>query len=254
MGIIKRERKPILNALPWSPGFGPHICPRCYGAGFMVDRSEASYGQLMACDGCDRASRQTIARCWAVSSMEVSDARPRVMRGLEAYTEEAGSVIAAVGAFVRDRSGWLTLTGGSGTGKSHALEAMARYFLDSGTPCVYIASVYLWEYLGGVARGEHDQADYGERFRWICGLPALMLDELNVETATPFILKTRRALLAHRYRAALNGESVTVLASNDAPERWQDGAIADRALDSRFRHVFTGTRSYRQVKRGRGEA
>jgi hypothetical protein len=96
-------------------------------------------------------------------------------------------------------------------------------------------------------------------FVWRCDTCEATFDQADA-------LGTHRRLAHHpltpaiEYLAAsitarvLNGGSVTVLASNDAPERWQDGAIADRALDSRFRHVFTGTRSYRQVKRGRGEA
>jgi DNA replication protein DnaC len=215
----------------------------------MVDRSEPRYGQLVACDGCDRATKQTIARCWSVSSMDIAAPNPPSLVTLEPYTPEADTAIEAISAFIRERFGWLTLTGGSGTGKSHALESIARYFLVTGLPCVYIASLHLWEYLGGVARGEHDQTDYAERFRWLAALPALVIDELNVESATPFVFKTRRALLDARYRGALAGESVTVLASNDEPGRWQDGAVADRALDTRFVAVHTGTKSYRQVKR-----
>lgn len=250
-GRPERERKPILTALPWSPDYGPHVCVRCYGAGFMVDRSVEGGGRLVACDGCERVNTERLPRCWSVSSMEIGDTNPRQLRSLEPYTPEAATVIADVGEFIRERSGWLTLHGGTGTGKSHAGEGIARYFLATRLPTLYIASIFLWEYLGGVERG-HEQVDYAERFRWVASLPALVLDELNAETSTPFVFKTRRALLDARYRSAQNGESVTVLISNDAPERWQDGVIADRAQDTRFRVVFTGTRSYRQVQRERG--
>lgn len=243
------ERRPILDALPWSPDFGPHICERCYGAGWMVDRSGDGGRQLVACTTCDKAKGRMITRCWKVGSMNIADPRPPTLAGFEPYTPEAGEVIAAVGAFIRSRFGWLTLYGGTGTGKSHALEAIARYLLVTNVPTVYITSTALWEYLGGVARGEHDDVDYAERFRWFCELPGLAIDELNLEKSTDFVFRTRRSLLDHRYRAALAGQSVTVLASNDAPAVWSDSAVADRALDTRFVSVFTGTKSYRQVQR-----
>jgi hypothetical protein len=109
--------------------------------------------------------------------------------------------------------------------------------------------MFLWEYLGGVERGKHDDIDYAERFKWLRDLPALVIDELNVEKSSEFVFRTRRSLLDWRYRAALDGRSITVLASNDAPEAWQDSAIADRALDGRFVAVDTGKTSYRRIKR-----
>lgn len=245
------ERKPILDALPWSADFGPHICARCYGAGWMVDRSGDGGGQLVACTSCDKIAGRLIARCWRVGSMNIADPNPPTLPGFTAYTPEAGDVIAAGAAFLRERFGWLTLHGGTGTGKSHAVEAIARYLLATNVPTVYITSTALWEYLGGVPRGEHDDVDYAERFRWFCELPGLAIDELNLEKSTDFVFKTRRNLLNQRYRAGMQGQSVTVLASNDAPDRWQDSAVADRALDSRFMSVFTGTKSYRQVIRER---
>lgn len=248
-GRPERERKPIIDALPWSPDFGPHVCIRCYGAGFMVNRDERNYGQLIPCDGCEKVKTARLPRCWKVSGMNITVPNPPRFNTFEPYTDEAKAVISAVATFLRNPSGWLTLHGSSGTGKSHTLEAIARYFLTTNVPCVYITSTNLWEYLGGVARGEHEAVDYAEHYRWIVDLPALVIDEMNLERSSDFVFKTRRGLLDARYRAALNGQSVTVLASNDAPATWQDAAVGDRALDSRFVAIHSGTKSYRQVKR-----
>lgn len=251
MNTRRPERKPLLARLPWTDDYGPHVCPRCYGAGWMVDRSGDGGGQLVACTSCDKIAGRLISRCWKVSSMDIAVADPPRMATFTPYTPEAEQVIEAAGTFIRGRFGWLTLHGGTGTGKSHALEAIARYLLATSVPTVYITSTALWEYLGGVPRGEHDDVDYGERFRFFAEMPGLALDELNLERSTDFVFKTRRNLFDARYRAALATQSVTVLASNDAPADWQDSAVADRALDSRFMSVFTGTKSYRQVKRER---
>jgi DNA replication protein DnaC len=252
-GRQPRERKPIVDALPWSPDFGPHICPRCNGAGWLVSRDERNYGEMRPCENCDKANTQMIARCWKVSSMHITDAAPPRLNTFEPYTPEAEQVLAAMKAFIARPFGWLTLYGGTGTGKSHALEAIARYLLTTKVATVYITSTHLWEYLGGVARGEHEDVDYGERFRWLSEVPGLVVDELNLEKSTDFVFRTRRSLLDARYRSGLNSQAVTVIASNDAPDRWQDAAVADRALDTRFVAVFSGTKSYRQVKREQEE-
>lgn len=249
-GRLQRERKPVVDVLPnVSNDFNPDLCVRCHGAGWMVRRDEEHYGELVRCE-CDRAKMQSVGRCWSVSSMQANNPNAPRLNAFEPYTPEAEAVLAAMGTFVRQPFGWFTLYGGAGTGKSHALEAMIRYFLTTKVPAVYINSIYLWEYLGGVERGQHDSTDYAERFRWMCGVPALAIDELNVEKSTDFVFKTRRGLLDARYRAALGGQGVTIIASNDAPSGWSDAAVADRALDSRFVCVFSGTKSYRQVKRG----
>jgi DNA replication protein DnaC len=248
-GRQPRERKPIIDALPWSPDFGPHICPRCNGAGWLVSRDEGNYGELHLCENCDKATTQSIARCWKVSSMHITDGKPPKLNTFEPYTPEAEQVLAAMKAFIARPFGWLTLYGGTGTGKSHALEAIARYLLTTKVPTVYITSTHLFEYLGGVVRGEHEDVDYGERFRWVSEVPGLVIDELNLEKSTDFVFRTRRSLLDARYRSGLNSQTVTVIASNDAPSVWSDSAVADRALDTRFVAVHSGTKSYRQVKR-----
>lgn len=248
-GRPARERKPILDRLPWSDDYGPHLCARCRGVGWLVKHNSTNYPELIACDACDTSQVANVARCWKVSSMKADTANPPSIDTFKPHTEAAAAVHRAASTFIRERFGWFTLYGAPGTGKSHVTESIARYLLTTKVPCLYTTSVNLWEYLGGVGRGEHDQVDYAERYRWVSELPALVIDEMNVEKSTEFVFKTRRSLLDTRYRAALDGRGVTVLASNDAPGAWQDAAIGDRALDTRFVAIDTGTVSYRRIKR-----
>lgn len=245
----QHERKPILDRLPWSSDYGPHICPVCRGVGWLVKhRPDSNYPDLVACGSCDKAVTATIARCWKVSTLAADSANPPSLKHFESHNEAAAAAVKTVLAFYRNPWGWLTLTGSPGTGKSHLAESIARYFLLTNRPCVFTSSMFLWEYLGGVNNDQREDVDYAERFRWLSDLPALVIDEFNIEKSTEFVFKTRRTLLDYRYKAALDGRSVTVLASNDAPTVWQDAAIADRALDNRFVAVDTGTTSYRRIK------
>lgn len=248
-GKKQEKREPILDRLPWSDDYGPHICARCRGVGWLVKDNGTNYPELVACTSCDKAVTAEVARCWTASSMKADVPNAPSLRTFEPHNDVAAAVAQAASSFIRERSGWLTLYGAPGTGKSHIAEAIARYFLTTKVPCLFTSSVNLWEYLGGVGRGEHDTVDYAERFRWVRDLPALVIDEMNVEKSTEFVFKTRRSLLDYRYRAALDGRSVTVIASNDDPATWQDAAIGDRAMDTRFALVDTGTLSYRRIKR-----
>jgi DNA replication protein DnaC len=249
-GPQRQKRKPILDRLPFPDTYGPQICARCHGAGWMVDGSKNSnYPDLVKCESCDVVRTSEIARCWKVSSIKADDVKAPSIRTFEPHNAAADALLESAKGFVRKPFGWFTVYGSPGCGKTHITESIARYFLLTNTPTVFITSVYLWEYLGGVARGDHDQTDYAERFRWIRDLPALVIDEMNLEKSTEFVHKTRRTLLDARYKAALDGRGVTVLASNDAPLDWQDAAIGDRALDSRFVAIDAGTTSYRRIKR-----
>ena len=245
-----KKRDPITDTLPFSPSYHPDLCSVCLGVGFTVDRSEARYGELHACTSCNKQQSALLSRCWTVSTMEANVAAPPSIVSFIPHSPDSTAVAAAIKAFVRKPSGWITFWGSTGTGKSHITEALARHFLGTGMPCVFINATALWEYLGAVERGEHERVDYAERFRYLCDLPALIVDEINVEKSTDFVHKTRRSLFDHRYRAALDGKSVTVLASNDEPSTWADEKVGDRALDDNFVVVHTGTVSYQANEEG----
>lgn len=243
--------KTLLEVAPWTSDFGPHLCARCYGAGWM---RQGAGGALVSCRTCDRALSATIARCWKVGSLWVGDPNPPTMAHAVPYTPEADQVIEAVKVLVKQGSGFLALHGRTGTGKSHASEAIARHMLNIKRPALFITAHELFEYLGAVERHDGDEADYSERFRWVAALPGLVIDELNLETNSTFVSRIRRMLLDARWRQALAGQTLTVLASNDSPDKWPDGAIGDRIMKAPVMCIFTGTKSYRQVRRERGIA
>lgn len=246
----ERVRVPVLppGTPQWSADFGPHICPRCYGAGWMVDRD--GDGSLKRCDGCETVTNSQLSSCWQISRLKADAPNPPTLDAFESWTPDATAALAAAMAFVRQPHGWLTIHGGPGTGKSHLAEAIARALLARRVPCIYLNAIELWEHLGAIGRLSGDETDYAGRQRHLADVRALVVDEMNVERASDAVFKLRRGLLDHRYRTALQsiGMGLTVLASNDAPERWQDQAIGDRALDRHFVVVHSGTISYRRAR------
>jgi hypothetical protein len=241
-------QKPIMDSVPWSPGYGPHICPQCYGAGWAVNRSGNS--ELFQCGACSVVDNQRIASCWTVSGLNPNDAAAPSLVDFSPRDKASIELRAAALKFADVPRGWVTFYGSPGGGKSHLAEAIARALLARRVPALFAKSVHLWEYLGATYRNEGDDVDYTSRQRWVADVAVLVIDEMGVEKDTETVFKLRRTLLDHRYRnATAHLAGATVLVSNTAPAKWSDGALADRVLDTRFTCLECSRSSYRRVAR-----
>lgn len=220
--------------------YGPHICSRCWGAGWM--RSEVELGTLIRCGDCDAVKNRQLGRCWALSNL-----KPGVPDAPTLRTPHAGqeAMFDAARRFVQHPAGWLTLHGAWGAGKSYVAEAITRAMLRRKVPCALIRAPDLFVYLGAVERRPGDDTDFEGRMRHLCDLDVLVVDELGKETSSDAVIKLRTRLLDSRYRA----ERPTVLISNDAPAAWPDPAIASRASDTRFAVIAAPAIDYRRVAR-----
>ena len=241
-------QKPILDRLPWTPEYGPHICPQCYGAGWAVNRTGNS--DLFKCGACSVVDNHRIASCWTIGGLNIQDANPPTFGSFTPRDTASIALAQAARRFVKTPHGWLTMYGTTGGGKTHLAEAITRALLAKRVPALFMKSAHLWEYLGATYRNEGDDIDYPSRQRWVADVTVLVIDELNVESSSETVFKLRRMLLDHRYHnATVNQSGMTVLVSNDAPATWKDGAIADRATDTRFVCIECSKTSYRRVER-----
>lgn len=253
-GTQQRERQPIItkDEMPWSDTYGPHICPVCYGAGWL--RDTRTIGNLEKCLSCETVEQQQINRqlaiCWQVGKLNPNTPNPPTFDGFETRDPAAAAMHTAAIQFARQPRGFLTIYGTYGAGKSHLAQSVARSLLSRRQPCLYTTASALFEYLGAVHRSDDDDTDYTGRMTWCVYVRTLIIDELNMEGNSKAVADLRRSLIDARYQRAVTGEGgATMLISNTAPDGWHDQAVASRASDTRFVMLESTAVDYRKVQR-----
>lgn len=250
--VAPRQRKPILKSVPWSPSYGPHICPVCYGARFL--RDVETIGKLIPCLTCGTVEQQQVNRelttCWYVGGLKPDTPNPPTFDDFGPRDAAASLQLKETTQFARVPRGFLTMWGPWGGGKTHLAQAAARSLLQRRQPCCYITAPALFEYLGAVHRHDDDDTDYTGRLAWAVYVKVLIIDELNKEGNSRAVADLRLSLLDARYQRAVSGEGgATMLISNDEPSRWHDPAVASRANDTRFTVVEATKVDFRKVQR-----
>ncbi len=247
----------------FSADWGPHICPSCYGAGWMrydVPVGDPNFGRVIACGTCGQADQRALKRAWELSTLLDPNApNPPSFKTFVSHDAASAAMFQAAMRFASEPRGWLTIHGAGtgrmergsgrwGAGKSHLGEAIARTLLNRKVPTLYLNATQLYEYLGAVRRDDGDDTDYSGRLRYVQEVPVLIVDEVNRENDTAGVNKVRLALFDQRYRQATQGSGgATVLLSNDDPAAWLDPALASRAYDARFVQIKATPVDYRRL-------
>ncbi len=111
--------------------------------------------------------------------------------------------------FAQEPKGWLILSGGYGSGKTHLAAAIANYRLEQGQPVLFVVVPDLLDHLRATFRPDSAIA-YDERFETVRTAPLLILDDLGTQSGTPWAKEKLYQLINHRY----NGQLPTVITTN----------------------------------------
>lgn len=146
--------------------------------------------------------------------------------------------------FADDPTGWLVLTGGHGCGKTHLAAAIANERDRHGHPALFITSADLLDHLRATFSPD-STARYDQRFSALKAAPLLVLDDLTLESATPWAKEKLMQLLDYRYVTALP----TVITTAASPDE-MDARLQTRLRDPRLGSVCVITApAYRGGKR-----
>jgi len=128
--------------------------------------------------------------------------------------------------------GWLVMSGPSGSGKTHLAAAIVNERIRLGEPAFYISAPDLLDRVRASFNPESD-VPYDEFFEQVRGAPLLVLDDLGVQSATPWAREKFDQLLTSRFNNGL--PTVIVVA---VPVEQMDDRLRTRLADPRLSRVM----------------
>lgn len=152
--------------------------------------------------------------------------------------------------FAQNPGGWLVLTGGHGVGKTHLAAAIANHCVYNGYPALFITFTDLLDHLRATFSPD-SLTRYDQRFNEVRSAPMLILDNLTLESATPWAVEKLKQLLDYRYITQLPTVITTVVEAKDMGP-WYETRLLDPRL-STVCHIevpiYKGPRAARRTPR-----
>ncbi len=138
----------------------------------------------------------------------------------------------AARAFATEPKGWLVLTGPGGSGKTHLAAAIANERINNGYPAFFQSVPDLLDHLRA-AFSPDSEIPYDELFERVRNVPLLVLDDLGVQTSTPWTMEKLDQLLNHRF----NNELPTVITTS-APVAELEESLRFRLTDPQLSQIY----------------
>ncbi len=138
----------------------------------------------------------------------------------------------AAQSFAANPEGWLVFSGPSGSGKTHLAAAIVNESTEKGHPALYITVPDLLDRLRASINPD-SETPYDEFFEQVKNAPLLALDDLGVQSGTPWAKEKLDQLLNSRFNASLPTVIVTAV-----PIDSMDDRLRTRLTDARLCRVF----------------
>ena len=187
------------------------ICPVCYDLKVTredVGISHENFGKLFDCPACSKGRLSEYLRKNSGIKVEwMTHARPDDYK----HTHGREPQYDAVMDLLRKGSGWLTLWGEYGTGKTYLLACAINEFIRDRKQGAYITAGALLDHL----RDSYGEDGYSYAFGQWSNCFTLAIDEVDSYHDTSWARDKWRQLLNHRYN--MKDESVTLFACNAEP-------------------------------------
>lgn len=133
--------------------------------------------------------------------------------------------VAAAQAFAYDPQGWLVFTGDYGCGKTHLAAAIANHRTNLGYPALFVTVPDLLDHLRATFNPQ-SLVTYDKRFEQVREADFLILDDLGVQSPTPWVREKLHQLFDYRYNARLP----TIITTTQTLEE-MDPRLKSRLLD-----------------------
>jgi len=143
---------------------------------------------------------------------------PNGRSGQPRCQEQFNRVYEAALAFAAGPKGWLVLVGPSGCGKTHLAAAIVNERIRHGHQAFYITAPDLLDHLRSSFNPGSD-VPYDEFFERVRRIPLLVLDDLGVQTGTPWAKEKLDQVLTSRFNSEMPTVIVTITSLDNLDER-----------------------------------
>lgn len=193
-------------------GMGDPDCPRCHGVGYIrynVPEDHPHFGKVFDCD-CRRAQADAerlahLRRLGGLEHLADKTFDTFNLEGIAAgHQQNLSAAFQRAQAYAESPDTWLVIMGGYGSGKTHLAAAIANYQLEQGNRVLFVTAPDLLDHLrSSFGLTGYDEESYSSRFEEIRDVPLLILDDLGIESPTPWATEKLYQIINHRYNAKL---------------------------------------------------
>jgi DNA replication protein DnaC len=217
-------------------------CPICKGARVVHPRlpsGQPDYSRVVPCrclkseQDDERQSRlKQYSNLGSLARFTFDNLMPEGRSSHPRSQERFSHASQAARAFAAEPKGWLVLGGPSGSGKTHLAAAIVNERIRQGRPALYITAPDLLDRIRASFNPD-SETPYDEFFDQVRNAPLLVLDDLGVQSGTPWAKEKLDQLLTSRFNAELPTVIVTI-----TPVELMDERLRTRLTDPRLCQVY----------------
>jgi len=187
-------------------------CEYCGGAGYVrrdVPLGHPDFGRAAPCvcvlrEGIAERHARLLrySNLGALSRYTFGTLTPRRRDRSAAGEEHYELAVRAARRYAEQPSGWLVLSGASGSGKTHLAAALANAVVDAGRPALFMVVPDLLDHLRTTYAPDSD-LPYDRLFDQVRNAELLVLDDLGAQSSTPWAEEKLYQIVSHRFNLAL---------------------------------------------------
>ncbi len=235
------------NTETWSNAKTPETpatltCAICGGVRFvypLLPSGKPDFSRVVPCkcvqkelDEGRQSRLQRYSNLGALTRLTFDNLLPHSKSENLAVQEQFTCAYQAAKAFAAKAEGWLVIIGPSGSGKTHLAAAIANHCIAGNNPVLYISVPDLLDHLRSSFKPD-SEIPYDEFFELVRNTPLLILDDLGVQSGTPWAKEKLDQLLNHRFNNRLPTVIVSIV-----PVAQLDDRIQARLNDSNLCQIY----------------
>ena len=218
-------------------------CKICKGARFvhpLLASGKPDYSRIVPCRCANqqteekRLSRlQKYSNLGALTRFTFASLSVETGHKDEVAKEQFRLASKAAAEFAKKPSGWLFISGASGSGKTHLAAAIANECLQNNVPAFYTTTPDLLDHLRS-SFNPSSELPYDEFFEQVRNAQVLVLDDFGTQSSSSWAKEKLDQLLSHRHANRL----ATVIISNVPLEELEE-RVRTRLTNTDFCKVYS---------------